>query len=372
MKEYDFLVVGSGLFGSTFAYLAKSVGKKVIVVDKRLKNGGNVYCKDVCGINVHKYGPHIFHTCNKQIWDFINGFCSFNGYINQPVANFNGKLYNLPFNMNTFYQMWGVVTPQEAMDKIKEQTEGLGLDEPRNLEEQAIMLVGRDIYETLIKGYTEKQWGMKCSELPSFIIRRLPLRFTYNNNYFNDTYQGIPIGGYNAIIDKMLSGVKVYNNTDFNCNRHELKEIAENIIYTGSIDEYYDFLYGKLQYRSLRFDTSVLDVCNFQGNAVVNYTDSETKYTRIIEHKHFECFGDDVYKNAKTVITKEYSVNYNKDAEPYYPINNEQNNRLYEKYAELSKNETNVFFGGRLGEYKYYDMDKAIESSFALFNKVMS
>lgn len=372
MKEYDFLVVGSGLFGSTFAYLAKSVGKKVIVVDKRGQNGGNAYCENIDGINVHKYGPHIFHTSNKNTWDFINSFCLFNGYINQPVANYNGKLYNLPFNMNTFYQMWGVITPQEAKDKIKEQAEMLGIKTPKNLEEQAIMLVGNDIYETLVKGYTEKQWGMKCSELPSFIIKRLPLRFTFNNNYFNDTYQGIPIGGYNGIIDKMLNGIEVHNNVDFNENRCELGKIAENIIYTGSIDEYYGHVFGKLQYRSLRFDTSVLDVCNFQGNAIVNYTDEITPYTRIVEHKHFECFGDDVYKNPKTVITKEYSAEYCEGSEPYYPINNEYNNSLYNKYAELAKKESNVFFGGRLGEYKYYDMDKTIESSISLFNKVMS
>ena len=358
MKSYDYLIVGSGLFGSTFAYEANKRGKKCLVIDKRSHIGGNIYCENIEGINVHKYGAHIFHTSNKNVWDYVNNFVEFNRYTNSPVANYKGELYNLPFNMNTFYQLWKVKTPKEALVKIEEQAKEANIDEPKNLEEQAIKLVGKDIYEKLIKGYTEKQWGMKATELPSFIIKRLPVRLTFDNNYFNDKYQGIPIGGYNKIIEKMLKGIEVKLNTDFFNNREYFESIVEKVVFTGMIDEFYDYKFGSLDYRSLRFETEVLDEENFQGNAVVNYTEYEVPYTRIIEHKHFE-YGT----QAKTVITKEYSANWEKGNEPYYPINDKKNNEVYNKYKELADKETNIIFGGRLAQYKYYDMHHVIEQA---------
>ena len=356
MKKYDYLIVGAGLYGSIFAYEMNKKGKKCLVIDKRNHTGGNIYCENIEGINVHKYGAHIFHTSNKEVWEYINQFCEFNNYINSPIANYKGEIYNLPFNMNTFNKLWGVVTPKEAKAKIEEQKKEFSIAEPKNLEEQAISLIGKDIYEKLIKGYTEKQWGRKATELPAFIIKRLPVRFTYDNNYFNDRYQGIPIGGYTKIIEKMLDGIEVKLNTDFFDNREYFENIAEKIVFTGMIDEFYNYKFGKLEYRSLRFETETLDEENYQGNAVVNYTERETPYTRIIEHKHFE-FG----KQEKTVITKEYPSEWKEGDEPYYPVNDEKNNKLYEKYRELAEKEKNVIFGGRLGEYKYYDMDKVIE-----------
>ena len=371
-NKYDFLIIGSGLFGATFAYLAKQAGKKCLVVEKRSHLGGNVYCESVESINVHKYGAHIFHTSNKEVWDFVNQFVEFNRYTNCPVANYKGRLYNLPFNMNTFYQMWGVTTPEEAMRKIEEQKALVSMDgEPHNLEEQAIRLVGRDIYEALIKGYTEKQWGRPCTELPAFIIRRLPLRFVFDNNYFNDTYQGIPIGGYNKLIDALLEGVETRVNTDFFAHKEELFSMAEKVVYTGPIDEFYDYRFGRLQYRTVRFEQDVLDVPNYQGNAVVNYTEREVPYTRIIEHKHFESFGQAVYDNPKTVISKEYSVEFKDGMEPYYPVNDEKNTALYNRYKALAEQETNVFFGGRLAEYKYYDMAPTIEKAMELAEMVL-
>lgn len=358
MKKYDYLVVGSGLFGSIFAYEANKRGKNCLVIDKRNHVGGNIHCENIEGINVHKYGAHIFHTNNKEVWDYVNSFVEFNRYTNSPVANYKGELYNLPFNMNTFYQLWGTKTPQEAKEKIEEQKKQAGILEPKNLEEQAISLVGNDIYEKLIKGYTEKQWGKKAIELPSFIIKRLPVRFTFDNNYFNDMYQGIPIGGYNMIIDKMLSGIDVKLETDFFQNRQKLEGIAEKIVFTGMIDEFYNYKFGTLEYRSLRFENEVLDEENHQGNAVINYTEYEIPYTRIIEHKHFE-YGT----QPKTVITKEYPSLWEKGDEPYYPINNNRNNVMYAKYKELADKETNIIFGGRLGQYKYYDMHNVIESA---------
>ena len=371
-NKYDFLIIGSGLFGATFAYLAKRVGKKCLVIEKRPHLGGNVYCESVKSINVHRYGAHIFHTSNKEVWNFVNQFVEFNRYTNCPVANFKGRLYNLPFNMNTFYQMWGVTTPEEAMRKIEEQKALVSMDgEPRNLEEQALRLVGSDIYEALIKGYTEKQWGRPCSELPAFIIRRLPLRFVFDNNYFNDTYQGIPIGGYNKLIDNLLEGVETRVNTDFFAHNEEWLSMAEKVVYTGPIDEFYDYRFGRLQYRTVRFEQEVLDVPNYQGNAVVNYTEREVPYTRIIEHKHFESFGQAVYDNSKTVISKEYSVEFKEGMEPYYPVNDEKNTVLYNQYKALAEQEENVYFGGRLAEYKYYDMAPTIEKAMELVKMVL-
>lgn len=364
MKHYDYLVVGAGLYGAVFAYEAKKRGKEVLVIDRRDHKGGNIYCEDVNGINVHKYGAHIFHTSNKKVWEYVNRFAEFNRYTNSPVANYKGELYNLPFNMNTFNKMWGVITPQEAAAKIEEQRKEAGITEPKNLEEQAISLVGKDIYEKLIKGYTQKQWGRKCTELPSFIIKRLPVRLTFDNNYFNDLYQGIPMGGYNVIIDKMLDGVEVELGTDYLANKDKYENIADKIIFTGPIDEFYDYCFGPLEYRSVRFETEELPVENYQGNAVINYTDEETPYTRIIEHKHFE-FGT----QPTTVISKEYSAEWKVGDEPYYPVNNDKNAALYQKYLDKSKEENKVIFGGRLGEYKYYDMDKVIESALNFVEK---
>ncbi|MCL1971786.1 MAG: UDP-galactopyranose mutase [Endomicrobia bacterium] len=358
MKHYDYLIVGSGLYGATFAYLAKQKGKKCLVIDKRAHLGGNVYCENIEGINVHKYGAHIFHTSNKKVWNFVGAFAEFNGYINSPLANYKGKLYNLPFNMNTFYALWGVKTPQEAKQKIDEQRKASAITEPKNLEEQAISLVGKDIYEILIKGYTEKQWGRKCSELPAFIIKRLPVRFTFDNNYFNDTYQGIPVGGYNKLIDGLLNGIEAKYDTNFFDDRAHFENIADKIIFTGQIDEFYKHCFGKLEYRSVRFETETLDCGNFQGNAVINYTESEIAYTRVIEHKHFE-FGT----QPKTIISREYPCEWSKSSEPFYPVNDDKNNILYSKYKELADKEKNVIFGGRLAEYKYYDMDKTIEQA---------
>lgn len=370
MTQYDYLIVGSGLYGSTFAYFAKQAGKKCLVVDKRPNLGGNVFCENVDGINVHKYGAHIFHTSNKEIWDFVNAIVPFNRYTNCPVANYQGKLYNLPFNMNTFYQMWGVTTPEAAKVKIDEQraeaVKFLHGREPANLEEQALSLVGRDVYEALIKGYTEKQWGRECAELPAFIIRRLPLRFVFDNNYFNDIYQGIPIGGYNRLIDGLLAGVETRVNCDFFANRGELTALAEKIVYTGQIDEFYDFCFGHLDFRTVSFEQEIMDLPNYQGNAVVNYTEREVPYTRVIEHKHFEMFGQTVYDCPKTVISREYSAEWKPGMEPYYPVNDDRNNELYRKYKALADREKSIIFGGRLAEYKYYDMAPVIEQVISL------
>lgn len=367
---YDYLIVGSGLFGATFAYRAKQLGKKCLVIDKRNHLGGNVFCENIEGINVHKYGAHIFHTNNKEVWNFVNSIVEFNRYTNCPVANYKGRLYNLPFNMNTFYQMWGVTTPQEAKAKIDEQkaeaVANLNGREPANLEEQALTLVGRDIYETLIKGYTEKQWGRSCCDLPAFIIRRLPVRLVFDNNYFNDKYQGIPIGGYNKLIEGLLEGVECRTDVDFFSNRAELESLADKVVYTGPIDQYYDYKYGKLDWRTVRFETETLDMSNYQGNAVVNYTESEIPYTRIIEHKHFEMFGADVDACQKTVISREYSTEYKPGMEPYYPVNDDRNNNIAAQYRELAEREENVIFGGRLAEYKYYDMAPIIEQVLGL------
>lgn len=371
--KYDYLIVGSGLFGATFAYRAKQAGKKCLVIDKRQHVGGNVYCENIEGINVHKYGAHIFHTSNKEVWDFVNSIVEFNRYTNSPVANYKGKLYNLPFNMNTFYQMWGVITPQQAKEKIEEQKAAAveamrkaGITEPRNLEEQAISLIGTDIYEVLIKGYTEKQWGRKCTELPAFIIKRLPVRFVYDNNYFNDKYQGIPVGGYNKLIEGLLEGIEIRTGVDFFENRSHWENIGEKIVFTGKIDEFYDYRFGKLEYRTVRFEEETHDCSNYQGNAVVNYTEKKVPYTRVIEHKHFEMFGADVDNCPKTVISKEYSTEWKDGMEPYYPVNDEKNNTLYAKYKELAAMEYNVMFGGRLAEYKYYDMAPIIEKVLTL------
>lgn len=358
--NYDYLIVGSGLYGATFAYFAKKAGKKCLVIEKRSEVGGNVFCQNIEGINVHKYGAHIFHTSNKKVWNFVNSFVEFNRYTNSPVANFHGKLFNLPFNMNTFYQMWGVTTPDEAKAKIEDQKKSSGITEPKNLEEQAISLVGRDIYETLVKEYTEKQWGRKCTELPAFIIKRLPVRFTFDNNYFNDSFQGIPIGGYNKLIEGLLSGIEVKTETDFFSDRKYFESLAEKIVFTGKIDEFFDYKFGKLEYRTVRFETETLDMQNFQGNAVVNYTGSDVPYTRIIEHKHFETENSN-YENAKTVISKEFSTEWKDGMESFYPVNDEKNAALFEKYNELLKFAKKVIFGGRLAEYKYYDMDDVIE-----------
>lgn len=372
--KYDYLIVGSGLFGATFAYRAKQMGKNCLVIDKRPQLGGNVYCEDIEGIHVHKYGAHIFHTSNKKVWDFINSIIEFNRYTNCPVANYKGRLFNLPFNMNTFYQMWGVRTPEEAQAKIDEQkaayseelrvkNEELGLpNEPHNLEEQAMLLVGKDIFNILIKEYTEKQWGRKCSELPAFIIKRLPVRLIFDNNYFNDKYQGIPVGGYNKLIDGLLEGVECKKNVDFfQSDYRNWKEYADKLVYTGAIDEYFGYFLGKLDWRTVSFKTRVEDTPNYQGNAVVNYTSHEVPYTRVIEHKHFEMFGQEVYDCPKTVISEEYSMEYKEGMEPYYPVNDERNNLLAEKYRNLASQEENVMFGGRLAQYKYYDMAPVIE-----------
>lgn len=371
----DYLIVGSGLFGATFAHLAKKHGKTCMVIEKRNHVGGNIYCEEIEGINVHKYGAHIFHTSDKEVWDFVNSIVPFNRYTNSPVAIApNGYLYNLPFNMNTFCQMWGVKTPGEAKNKLEEQRrevmermEAQGICEPRNLEEQALSLIGRDIYEQLIKGYTEKQWGRKCSELPAFIIRRLPVRMTFDNNYFNDLYQGIPIGGYNRLIDGLLEGIPVRLNTDFFADRKYWMSVAKKIVFTGKIDEFYEYRFGKLEYRTVRFETEVLSQSNYQGNAVVNYTAADVPYTRIIEHKHFELFGNAVYDNDKTVISREYSTEWHDGVEPFYPINDAKNQIMYEQYRGLAKMEDNVLFGGRLAEYKYYDMAPLIMKALQLW-----
>lgn len=372
-KKYDYLIVGSGLFGATFAYFARKQGKKCLVIDKRPYLGGNIYCENIEGINVHKYGAHIFHTSNREVWDLVNSIVEFNRYTNSPVANYKGMLYNLPFNMNTFYQMWGVITPEEAQAKIEEQkAEAIsrmkadGVTEPRNLEEQAQVLIGKDIYERLIKGYTEKQWGRKCTELPAFIIKRLPVRFVFDNNYFNDKYQGIPIGGYNRLIIGLLDGVETKTNVDFFVNRAYWESLADKIVFTGKIDEFYGYCFGKLNYRTVRFEQEIIESSNYQGNAVVNYTELEVPYTRIIEHKHFEMFGQAVYDNPKTVISKEYSTEWCDGMEPYYPVNDEMNNTLYAKYKALADVEEDVIFGGRLAEYKYYDMAPIIEKVMQL------
>lgn len=392
MKKYDYLIVGSGLFGATFAHLAHKQGKTCLVIDKRPHLGGNIYCENIEGINVHKYGAHIFHTSNKEVWNFVNSIVEFNRYTNSPVANYKGKLYNLPFNMNTFYQMWGVTTPEEAQAKIDEQKaeavakmKADGVSEPRNLEEQAQVLIGKDIYERLIKGYTEKQWGRKCTDLPAFIIKRLPVRLVFDNNYFNDKYQGIPVGGYNKLIDGLLEGIDTLTSVDFFADNIQKlaenkeasqkaglikdcwQEIAEKLVFTGKIDQFYDYQFGKLNYRTVRFEQEIIDCPNYQGNAVINYTEREVPYTRVIEHKHFEMFGAEVYNCPKTVISKEYSTEWKDGMEPYYPVNDKENSELYAQYKNLADQEKDVIFGGRLAEYKYYDMAPIIEKALAMF-----
>lgn len=370
--KFDYLIVGSGLFGATFAYFAHKQGKKCLVIDKRSHLGGNVYCEKIEGINVHKYGAHIFHTSNKKVWDFVNSIVEFNRYTNCPVANYKGKLFNLPFNMNTFYQMWGVTTPKDAQAKIAEQkaeaVAALNGREPQNLEEQALTLVGKDIFYTLIKEYTEKQWGRKCTDLPAFIIKRLPVRLVFDNNYFNDKYQGIPVGGYNKLIDGLLEGIECITDTDFfNSEYRDWRKYADKLVYTGPIDEYFNFVYGKLDWRTVSFNTHVENTANFQGNAVVNYTSHDVPFTRVIEHKHFEMFGQEIYDCPKTVVSEEYSTEYKEGMEPYYPVNNDRNNLLANKYRELASKEKDVIFGGRLAEYKYYDMAPVIEKVIKLF-----
>ena len=364
-KKYDYLIVGAGLYGAMCAYRATQAGKRCLVLDKRNHVGGNLYCEDVEGIHVHKYGAHIFHTSNKEVWDFVNSMVEFNRYTNSPVANYQGKLYNLPFNMNTFNKMWGVVTPAEAQSKIDEQRAealaALAGREPANLEEQALLLVGRDIYERLIKGYTEKQWGRPCTELPAFIIKRLPVRLIFDNNYFNDRYQGIPIGGYNVLIDKLLAGSDVQLGIDYLADKSPWDAMADKVIFTGSVDAYFNYCLGHLDYRTVRFETEVLDESNYQGNAVVNYTAAEVPYTRVIEHKHFEMFGEEVYRCAKTVVSREYSTEWEAGMDPYYPVNDDRNTALYARYKELADKEEHVIFGGRLAEYKYYDMAPIVE-----------
>lgn len=375
-KHYDYLIVGSGLFGATFAYMAHRQGKNCLVIDKRPHTGGNIHCRKVDGINVHEYGAHIFHTSDRKVWEFVNSLVPFNRYTNSPVAKApDGRLYNLPFNMNTFYAMWGVETPAQAQAKLDEQRreaiagmEAEGVTEPRNLEEQALRLVGRDIYEQLIKGYTEKQWGRRCTQLPAFIIRRLPLRMTFDNNYFNDAYQGIPVGGYNLLTDRLLEGVDVLTSTDFFDRREHWEQTADRIVFTGKIDEYFGYRFGHLQYRSVRFETETLAEANHQGNTVVNYTSADVPFTRIIEHKHFETFGQEVYDNPVTVVSREYSAEWQPGMEPFYPVNDERNNALYLRYRELADAETNVIFGGRLAEYKYYDMAPVIARALSLFD----
>lgn len=376
--KYDYLIVGSGLFGATFAYFAHQQGKKCLVIDKRPQLGGNVYCENIEGINVHKYGAHIFHTSNKQVWNFVNNIVPFNRYTNSPVANYHGKLFNLPFNMNTFYQMWGVTTPEAAKAKIEEQRaeavekmKAAGVAEPRNLEEQALTLIGKDVYEKLIKEYTEKQWGRKCTELPAFIIKRLPVRLVFDNNYFNDSYQGIPVGGYNKLIDGLLSQVETKVGVDFfNSEYHDWRNFAKELVYTGRIDEYFDCRLGALNWRTVSFKTRVENTPNFQGNAVVNYTSHDVPYTRVIEHKHFEMFGQQVYDNPKTVVSEEYSTEYKPGMEPYYPVNDETNNALAAKYRALAAEEKDVIFGGRLAEYKYYDMAPIIEKVMGMLSSL--
>lgn len=375
-KHYDYLIVGSGLFGATFAYMAHRQGKNCLVIDKRPHTGGNIHCRKVDGINVHEYGAHIFHTSDRKVWEFVNSLVPFNRYTNSPVAKApDGRLYNLPFNMNTFYAMWGVETPAQAQARLDEQRreaiagmEAEGVTEPRNLEEQALRLVGRDIYAQLIKGYTEKQWGRRCTQLPAFIIRRLPLRMTFDNNYFNDAYQGIPVGGYNLLTDRLLEGVDVLTSTDFFDRREHWEQTADRIVFTGKIDEYFGYRFGHLQYRSVRFETETLAEANHQGNAVVNYTSADVPFTRIIEHKHFETFGQEVYDNPVTVVSREYSAEWQPGMEPFYPVNDERNNALYLRYRELADAETNVIFGGRLAEYKYYDMAPVIARALSLFD----
>lgn len=377
MKQYDYLIVGAGLFGATFARMATDAGKRCLVIDKRQHSGGNIYCENIAGINVHKYGAHIFHTSDRLVWDFVNSLVPFNRYTNCPVAVApDGNLYNLPFNMNTFYQMWGVKTPAEARAKIEEQRreakarmKAAGATEARNLEEQALSLVGNDIYELLIKGYTEKQWGRPCDQLPAFIIRRLPVRLTFDNNYFNDPYQGIPIGGYNKLIERLLDGSQILLGTDFFAERDRLEKIADKVVFTGKIDEYYQYRFGKLEYRTVRFETELLESPNYHGNAVVNYTSADVPYTRVIEHKHFESFGEDVYNNPQTVISREYSTEWEDGMEPFYPVNDEKNQALYQKYKKLADREENVIFGGRLAEYKYYDMAPVIKQVLELWKK---
>lgn len=370
MKTYDYLIVGAGLFGATFAHFAHRAGRRCLVIDKRPHLGGNVYCADVDGIHVHQYGAHIFHTSDSEVWNFVNKFVTFNRYTNSPVASYGGRLYNLPFNMNTFYQMWGVRTPAEAQRRIEEQRADAvsmlrreGVSEPRNLEEQALLLVGNDIYERLIKGYTEKQWGRPCTELPAFIIRRLPVRFVFDNNYFGDTYQGIPEGGYNGLVDGLLQGIETRTETDFFSDRSAWQGVAGKIVFTGMIDEFFDFRFGHLAYRTVRFDTEVISEPNYQGNAVVNYTERDVPYTRIIEHKHFELFGQAVYDIPHTVISREYSTEWKPGMEPYYPVNDEANNTLFSRYRDLASREKNVIFGGRLAGYKYYDMAPTIRAA---------
>ena len=372
-NKYHYLIVGSGLFGATFAYHATRAGKKCLVIDKRAQLGGNVYCENIEGINVHKYGAHIFHTSNKRVWDFVNSIVEFNRYTNSPVANYKGKLYNLPFNMNTFYQMWGVTTPAEALPKIEEQkaeaTVALNGRKPDNLEEQALTLVGKDIFEMLIKEYTEKQWGRNCKDLPAFIIKRLPVRLVFDNNYFNDKYQGIPIGGFNKLIDGLLDGVECRTGVDFFKEyKDSWRNIADKLVYTGAIDEYFGYSLGKLDWRTVSFKTRIVATPNFQGNAVVNYTSHDQPYTRIIEHKHFEMFGADVYNVPKTVVSEEYSTEYKDGMEPYYPVNDERNNKLVEEYRKLAEQEKDVIFGGRLAQYKYYDMAPIIEQVLNMEN----
>ena len=379
-KQYDYLIVGAGIYGATFACMAHRQGKRCLVIDKRNHLGGNIYCENIEGINVHKYGAHIFHTSNKKVWDFVNSIVEFNRYTNSPIANYKGKQYNLPFNMNTFYQMWGVLTPAEAQAKIEEQRQEAlakmkadGVTEPRNLEEQAQLLIGKDIYEILIKGYTEKQWGRKCSELPAFIIKRLPVRFVHDNNYFNDRFQGIPIGGFNKLIDGLLEGVETMTGVDFIEERKKsnsqfsiLNSQFDKILYTGKLDEYFDYRFGKLEYRTVRFEEEILDMPNFQGNAVMNFTDADVPYTRIIEHKHFEMFGDEVYKCPKTVISREYSAEWKDGMEPFYSVNDEKNMSLYQQYLGLANQEPNLILGGHLAEYKYYDIAPIIEKVMSL------
>lgn len=373
---YDYLIVGSGLFGATFAYIAKQQGRRCKVIEKRPYLGGNVYCENIEGINVHKYGAHIFHTSNKEIWDFVNSIVEFNRYTNCPVANYQGSLYNLPFNMNTFYQMWGVTSPEQAQSIIELQKKDAilkmkndGVEVPRNLEEQALLLIGKDIYEKLIKGYTEKQWGRKCTDLPPFIIKRLPVRFVFDNNYFIDKYQGIPVGGYNKLIEGLLEGIDTEVDVDFFESRDKWELTANRIVFTGKIDEFYNYQFGKLEYRTVKFEEEVMDTPNYQGNAVVNYTEKGIPYTRSIEHKHFETFGQDVYSIPKTIVSREYSMEWKEGMEPYYPINNERNNSLYLQYQQLAAKNDHVIFGGRLAEYKYYDMAPIIEKVMILFKK---